>query len=71
MAIVMDDFFKVRVDSYGLQNSIIKDLKTLKWLISYSGMFSSQSRDGRHFRQTVYQMTGIRDAYLSSEDGED
>ena len=71
MAIVMDDFFKVRVDSYGLQNSIIKDLKTLKWLMSCSGMFSlhigkkpkkgKQSRDGRHFRQTVNQMTGIRD----------
>ena len=40
MAIVMDDFFKVRVDSYGLQNSIIKDLKTLKWLMSCSGTFS-------------------------------
>ena len=78
MAIVMDDFFKVRVDSYGLQNSIIKDLKTLKWLMSCSGMFSlhigkkpkkgEQSRDGR---QTVNQMTGIRDDYLSSEDEED
>ena len=81
MAIVMDDFFKVRVDSYGLQNSIIKDLKTLKWLMSCSGTFSlhigkkpkkgKQSRDGRHFRQTVNQMTGIRDDYLSSEDEED
>ena len=64
-----------------LQNSIIKDLKTLKWLMSCSGTFSlhigkkpkkrKQSRDGRHFRQTVNQMTGIRDDYLSSEDEED
>ena len=29
-----------------------------------------QSRDGRHFRQTVNQMTGNRDDYLSSEDEE-
>ena len=49
--------------------------------MSCSGTFSlhigkkpkkgKQSRDGRHFRQTVNQMTGIRDDYLSSEDEED
>ena len=78
MAIVMDDFFKVRVDSYGLQNSIIKDLKTLKWLMSCSGMFSlhigkkpKKGEQSRDERQTVNQMTGIRDDYLSSEDEED
>ena len=29
-----------------------------------------QTRDGRHFLQTVHQMTGNRDDYLSSEDEE-